>query len=57
MAYKILNSPQADRELEEIAVFIAQDNPTRAISFINDLLDSIENRLTDFSLYRASLEI
>lgn len=48
MNYKIINSPQADQELEEIAVFIAQDNPTRAISFVNEMLDSIENRLTDF---------
>lgn len=48
MTYKIINSPQTDQELEEIAVFIAQDSPTRAISFINDMLDSIENRLADF---------
>lgn len=30
-------TPEAERDLEEIADFIAQDNPGRALSFIKDL--------------------
>ena len=48
MDYKVIISPQADQELEEIAVFIAEDNPNRAISFISEILESIENRLASF---------
>jgi plasmid stabilization system protein ParE len=48
MTYKIIISPQVDMELEEIAIFIAKDNPTRAISFINEMLDSILSRLKNF---------
>ncbi|MFZ2450043.1 MAG: type II toxin-antitoxin system RelE/ParE family toxin [Methylovulum miyakonense] len=48
MAYKLVISPQADRELEEIAVFIAEDSPARAILFVDELLDSVQNRLTEY---------
>lgn len=30
-------TPEAERDLEEIADFIAQDNPRRALSFIGEL--------------------
>ena len=30
-------SPQAERDLEEIGDYIAQDNPQRALSFIEEL--------------------
>lgn len=48
MTYEIIISPQADQELEEIALFIAEDSPTKAISFIDEMLDSVQNRLTSF---------
>ena len=48
MTYIIIISPKVEDELEEISKFIANDNITRAISFIDELLDSVENRLTEF---------
>lgn len=48
MTYEIIISPQADQELEDIALFIAEDSPKRAISFIDELLDSVQTRLTSF---------
>lgn len=48
MNYKVIISPQADKELEDIAVFIAKDNPERAIAFVSELLERIEGSLTQF---------
>jgi toxin ParE1/3/4 len=31
-------APRADRDLEEIADYIAEDNPDRAVTFIDELL-------------------
>ena len=54
MDYKIIISPQADQELENIGIFIAEDNPDRSVSFVNSMLDSIEKRLSSFP-YMISL--
>ena len=34
---KLQASPRAARDLQEIALYIAQDNPQRAMSFIGEL--------------------
>ena len=34
---RVVNSPAADADLEEIATYIAQDNPTRARSYVLEL--------------------
>ena len=34
---RVVNSPAADADLMEIAAYIAQDNPTRARSFVIEL--------------------
>lgn len=44
---EIIWSPQSIKDLESIGDFIAQSNPERAISFIDDLIDSVE-RLSQF---------
>lgn len=44
---EIIWSPQALEDIEGIGDFIALDNPSRAISFVNELLHSVE-RLLDF---------
>ena len=36
-------SPQSLNDIEEIGSFIAKDNPVRAISFVDELIDSVEN--------------
>lgn len=36
-------SPQAERDLEEIADYIAADNPSRALSFIRELSERCQN--------------
>jgi toxin ParE1/3/4 len=39
MAYSVILLPEAERELNAIADFIALDNPVRAISFAIELLE------------------
>lgn len=34
---RVVFSPAAERDLEEIGDYIAQDNPTRAVSFIREI--------------------
>jgi len=47
MAYKLIWSPAARDDLHDIIVFIARDNPKRAMSFGYELISEID-RLTDF---------
>ena len=47
MAYKLIWSPAARDDLHDIIVFIARDNPNRAMSFGYELISEID-RLTDF---------
>ncbi len=46
--YQVFISEQADTDLENIAEYIAQDNPYRAISFTQQMLDSITSQLSSF---------
>ena len=36
-------SPDAERDLEDIADYIARDNPARALSFVRELRERCEN--------------
>ena len=47
MAYKLIWSPAARDDLHDIVVFIARDNPNRAMSFGYELISEIE-RLQEF---------
>lgn len=44
---EIIWSPQSIEDIEKIGDFIAVDNPNRAVSFVEDLISSIE-RLSDY---------
>lgn len=46
---QLIYSPQSERDLEEIADFIAIDNPLRAVSFIREMKDSCK-KLQEFPL-------
>ena len=47
MAYKLISSPAARDDLHDIVVFIARDNPTRAMSFGYELIFETD-RLQEF---------
>ncbi len=47
MAYKLIWSPSARLDLKDIAVFIAEDNPSAAQRFVNSVFHGVE-RLIDF---------
>lgn len=47
MAYKLIWSPAARDDLHDIVVFIARDNPNRAMSFGYELISETD-RLQDF---------
>lgn len=47
MAYKLIWSPAARDDLHDIAVFIARDNPNRAMSFGYELISETD-RLQEF---------
>jgi len=47
MAYKLIWSPAARDDLHDIIVFIARDNPNRAMSFGYELISEID-RLAHF---------
>jgi toxin ParE1/3/4 len=47
MAYKLIWSPAARDDLHDIALFIARDNPNRAMSFGYELISQTE-RLPEF---------
>lgn len=47
MIYKVILTPQALRNLTDIALHIAKDNPVRAVSFVDELqqrIQSLKNR-------------
>jgi len=46
MDYAVKIMPQAQQELEDIAYFIALDNPNRARIFVKELVKSIRNTLS-----------
>lgn len=48
MAYKLIWSPVARDDLHDIVVFIARDNPNRAMSFGYELIFSETERLQEF---------
>lgn len=52
MAYKVIWSPAARDDLHDIVVFIARDNPQRAMSFGYQLI-SLTDRLEDFPSWVA----
>lgn len=52
---EIIWSPQSIQDIEEIGDFIALDNPSRAITFVDDLVDSVE-RLKEFPESGAIVE-
>ncbi|MEW6459095.1 MAG: type II toxin-antitoxin system RelE/ParE family toxin [Bacillota bacterium] len=47
MAFKLIWSPTAKYDLEDIAAFIAEDNPSAAERFVRSLFQVVE-RLADF---------
>jgi toxin ParE1/3/4 len=47
MAYKLIWSPAARDDLHDIVVFIARDNPNRAMSFGYELVSETD-RLAEF---------
>ena len=47
MAYQLIWSPAARDDLHNIVIFIARDNPNRAMSFGYELISEMD-RLTDF---------
>ena len=49
MAYKLIWSPAARDDLHDIVVFIARDNPNRAMSFGYELISETD-RLQEFPL-------
>jgi len=53
MAYKLIWSPAARDDLDDIVVFIARDDSDRAMSFGYDLISEID-RLQDFPSQAAS---
>ena len=46
MAYKLIWSPAAHDDLHDIAMFIARDNPDRAMSFGHDLISETDRLQT-----------
>ena len=54
MAYKLIWSPAARDDLHDIVVFIARDNPNRAMSFGYELI-SETNRLQEFPEFGRSV--
>jgi toxin ParE1/3/4 len=44
---EIVWSPQSIEDIEAIGDFIAEDNPTRSISFVDEIISSVE-RLSRF---------
>ncbi len=48
MAYSVKFSESADADFDSILHFIAQDNPLRAISFVDELRQSAEEALSIF---------
>ena len=45
MSYKIIISDTSRQKLKQIATYIAQDNPARAISFIDEMQASFQQTL------------
>ena len=45
MSYKIIISAASRQKLKQIATYIAQDNPARAISFIDEMQASFQQTL------------
>ena len=54
---RLLLSPRAAADLEEIADYIARDNPTRAASFINELEGKCRSAAATPDLYPARPEL
>ena len=54
MAFKLIWSPAARDDLHDIVVFIARDNPNRAMSFGYELI-SETNRLQEFPEFGRSV--
>jgi toxin ParE1/3/4 len=54
---KLEFAPRVESDLEEIADWIAQDSPTRAISFLRELAETAMRIGSDPFLYRLRPEI
>jgi len=59
MEYLVKIMPQAEQELEDIAYFIALDNPVRAETFVRELVKSFNSTLSVFpesgTVYRGNI--
>ena len=59
MDYAVKIVPQARQELEDIAYFIALDNPLKAESFVKELVTSLSNTLSALPesgvIYKANI--
>ncbi|MBW1888576.1 MAG: type II toxin-antitoxin system RelE/ParE family toxin [Deltaproteobacteria bacterium] len=47
MAFKLIWSPSARLDIKDIAIYIAEDNPSAAKQFVKNLFQAVE-RLGDF---------
>ena len=54
---KLVISPLAERDLEEIGDYIARDNPLRAVSFINEIAEQCAKIAEGPEHYRAWKEL
>ncbi len=46
--YTVIHSQAADRDIENIATYIAQDNPFAALAFAKELIEAIQTTLSEF---------
>lgn len=48
MMYKVKISKTAEKDLDEIADYIAKDNEYRALNFTKNLIDSFDKKISSF---------
>ncbi len=54
---RLLLSPRAAADLDEIADYIARDNPPRAVSFLSELQDKCRAAATNPELFPARYDL
>ena len=54
--YEIIRTKKADRDLEARAYYIAKDNPYKALSFVQEMLDNFHNIFAMFPLASIKYE-
>ena len=46
--YKVIKSEKAEEDFENIIEYIALDNPYKALSFVQEMIDRFENLISTF---------